>query len=134
VVDEKAKRRPGMIPEAGVKIELADGQEWAFPQPVLELRPRFAGGKVAATYPVVTCGRELDELLEAISEVEDSTSLLSAAATLGAHLLLANYDLTDAELDTLFCVRPSDPTSAEWVEKVVEVAAGQHRPKASAVG
>jgi hypothetical protein len=112
-----------------VPIVLADGQEWHFPKPWLEVHGRFAGGKAVATFPVLTCGPELDELVEACSGYTDNTALLCAAATLGAHLLARNYDLADEDLDTLFAFRVGEPGSWDWARAVMDLATGQSGPK-----
>jgi hypothetical protein len=108
-----------------VPVKLADGQEWLFPKPFLQIHASFAGGKPAGNYPVITAGPELDELVEAMASCEDAAAQLSAAATLGAYLLLRNYDLEDRELDQLFAFRPGDPPSWDWAQRILEVGAGQ---------
>jgi hypothetical protein len=125
MLDERSKRRPECDPAASAPVRLADGQEWLFPKPWLEIHASFAGGKAEGHYPVLTAGPELDELVEAISGCEDNAALLSGAATLGAALLLRNYDLDDRELDQLFAFRPVDPPSWDWAKEVIGIATGQ---------
>ncbi|SRR5579883_2461142 len=125
MLNEITKRRPECDPANSVPIRMADGQEWLFPKPWLQIHASFRGGKAERHYPVVTAGPELDELVAAISRCEDNAALLSGAATLGAHLLCRNYDLDDRELDLLFAFRPSDPDSWEWAREVIGVATGQ---------
>ena len=48
----------------------------------------FGGGKAVRAYPVLTCGPELDGLVEAMAECEDLDSQVVAVASLAAHLLL----------------------------------------------
>jgi hypothetical protein len=134
MIDEQGKRRPECDEANSVAVRLADGQEWLFPRPMLELRAAFRDGKAVSAYPVRAYDRELEELVEALGQCTDDTALLCGAATLGAWLLARNYELTDDELNTLFVGRPSDPASWEWVQEVMAVATSSHRPKPSAVG
>jgi hypothetical protein len=125
MLDEKAKRRECCDPANSVPVKLADGQEWLFPKPWLEIHASFAGGRPAGSYPIITAGPELDELVEAIGRCEDNAAVLSGAATLGAHLLCRNYDLTDEDLDHLFAFRPADPTSWDWARELIGIATGR---------
>lgn len=59
MIDEAAKRRETFDLAASAPVVLSDGQTWYLPRPFLELRPTFAGGKVAGTYPVLTSRRRL---------------------------------------------------------------------------
>jgi hypothetical protein len=108
-----------------VPVKLADGQEWLFPKPWIQIHASFADGNASSHYPVVTAGPELDELVEAMSQCEDAMAQLSGAATMGAYLLLRQYDLTDRELDQLFAFRLTDPSSWDWAKGVIGVATGQ---------
>jgi hypothetical protein len=125
MLDERSKRRPDCDPANSAAIRLADGQEWLFPKPWLEIHASFADGKAAGHYPAVTVGPELDELVEAIGGCEDNAALLTGTATLGAHLLLRNYDLSDRELDLLFAFRSADPSSWDWARDVIGMATGR---------
>jgi hypothetical protein len=115
-------------------VVLADGQTWHLPKPWLEIRPVFRGGRAEASYPVLTYGPELDRFVEVIADEDDWTIQLCLVASLGAHLLNRQYELTDADLDGLFCVRVSQPESGDWVKSVMEVATGRSGPKASSAG
>ena len=73
----------------------------------------FRGGKAVTAYPVLTCGPELDELVEAMADCDDLDGQVVAVASLAAYLLRWHYDLTDAELDQLLAFRAADETSLE---------------------
>ena len=110
-------------------VRLADGQTWYVPKPWLEVRPVFRGGRAAAAYRVLTCGPELDRLVEALADSEDLDAQVVAVASLAAHLLCWHYDLTDAELDELLAFRAADETSLNWLREVFAVATGCSGPK-----
>jgi hypothetical protein len=122
--DERAKRKAEFDERNSVWISLADGGRWAFPKPWLEVHAAFRGGRAVSTYPVLTYGPELDELVGAIGACRDNAALIIGAATLGAFLLRHNYDLSDEDLDCLFAVRVGDPPSWDWAKAVIDVAAG----------
>jgi len=134
VLDEVLKRKPNFDEPNSVRVTLADGQAWAVPKPWLEIRPVFRGGKAASNYPAYTYGPELDDLLAAIAEAEGQLEQLCAVASLAADLLRSHYDLADEDLDQLLAFRRGDPASAEWVERVIEIAAGRSGPKAGRAG
>jgi hypothetical protein len=125
VLDEQAKRKPNFDERNSAPVVLADGQTWHVPKPWLEIRPVFRGGKAVRAYPVLTCGPELDGLVEAMAECDDLDSQVVAVASLAAHLLRWHYDLTDPELDGLLCFRRGDELSLNWLREVFAVATGQ---------
>jgi hypothetical protein len=124
MTDERAKRKPDFDERNAVWITLADGTRWAFPKPWLEVHTSFREGRAVSSYPVLTYGPELDELVAAIGECRDNAALLIGAASLGAFLLRHNYDLSDEQLDRLFAVRVGDPSSWDWAQAVIELATG----------
>jgi hypothetical protein len=113
---------------------LADGQAWFLPKPWLEIRPVFRGGKVVTAWRVLTCGPELDALVEALGESDDLDSQVMAAASLAAHLLRWHYELTDAELDQLLAFRCADASSLDWMREVFRIATGRSGPKVCSAG
>lgn len=125
MLDEPSKRRETCDPRSSVPVRLADGQEWLFPKPFIEIHASFDGGKARATYPVLTYGPDLDALVEAMGQCDDNAALLIGAASLGAYLLKQNYDLADEELDLLFTFRLGDPDSWDWARSVIDIATGQ---------
>ena len=43
-LDEKTLRKPGFID--GIKVTMADGNEWTLPRPKIRFKPRFVEGRV----------------------------------------------------------------------------------------
>lgn len=121
---EASRRKPEMDPEICASIRLADGQNWYFPRPWFEVRPIFRDGKTKHHTRMLTCGDELDVLLEAIGTEEDGVTQALSILTLGAFLLLRNYDLEDEELARLFILRPGDPDSDRVLHEILDVATG----------
>ena len=134
MLDEAAKRKPNFDERNSVPVVLADGQSWHVPKPWLEIRPVFRRGRAVSSYPVLTCGPELDGLIEAMADCDDLDNQVVAAASLAAHLLLWHYDLSDADLDTLLAFRATDETSLNWLREVFAVATGRSGPKRSRAG
>ena len=132
MLDEFDKRIYGKFEERNsVAVRLADGQEWFFPKPWLEVRPVFKHGVAVASYPVYTSGPRLELLVETISECERLDEQVTAIATLAAELLLYHYDLDDSELDQLLAYRVHDEASTSWFSEVVSIATGRSGPKRS---
>ena len=133
-IDETTKRKPNFDERNSAPVVLADGQTWHVPKPWLEIRPVFRGGRAVHAYPVLTCGPELDGLVEAMAECDDLDSQVVAVASLAAYLLRWHYELTDAELDGLLCFRAADDTSLKWLRDVFAIAVGRNGPKAFGAG
>jgi hypothetical protein len=121
---EASRRKADVDIENCTPITLADGQSWYFPRPWLEIRPIFRAGKATANTRMLTCGNELDTLLEAIGTEEDGISQAMLILTLGAFLLMRNYDIKDEELGRLFILRPNDPDSDRILHEILDVATG----------
>ncbi len=134
MIDEKQHRRPSFDEANSAPVILADGQTWYVPKPWLEVRPVFRGGKPTAAYRVLTCGAELDGLIEAMADADDLDAQVIGVASLAAYLLRWNYELSDSELDQLLAFRCSDPSSLQWMRDVFSVATGRTGPKASSAG
>jgi hypothetical protein len=134
MLDERAKRSLQFDERNSTWIDLADGGRWAFAKPWLEVHAAFRDGRAVASYPVLTYGPELDELVNAIDECRDNAALLIGAASLGAYLLRRNYDLSDEELDQLFAFRVGDPSSWDWAKAVIGVATGTSGSRSFRVG
>lgn len=96
---ERSRRKPGA---AGAPVRLADGGEWLLRGPEFRVRP----GRL--TSPLVD--RVLEQVFEAVTLGEELAldDVLAAAAS----LLLANYDLTEAELSDLLTVSPGQECQA----------------------
>jgi hypothetical protein len=100
------------------------------PKPWLEIRPVFRGGRAVTAYPVLTCGAELDALVEAMSDADDIWEQVTAVASLAAYLLRWHYDLDDQELDQLLAFRRADERSLDWMQELFAIATGRSGPKA----
>lgn len=141
---EKYRRKPDFDPEGCIPITLSDGCAWYFPKPWLEITPTFRDGKAVDRTKYLTCGPELDVLIESIGAEEDYGKQVLEVMTLGAFLLLRNYDVTDEELGRLFRYRVGDADSEEMIMSIMDVATGKldrligegaiRDPKARAVG
>src|SRR3954454_25320840 len=121
---EQYRRKVDLDLEICAPIKLADGQEWYFPRPWLEIVPIFRDGKAVDRSKLLTCGPELDLLLESIAEEEDPAREILAVITLGGFLLLRNYDLTDEELEEPSIYRPPYPASQNMIASIIEVGSG----------
>lgn len=121
---ESSRRKPEVDIETCMPITLADGQTWYFPRPWLEIRPIFRESKAATYTRLLTCGDELDTLLQSIGAEEDGIAQAMSILTLGAFLLLRNYDVADDELGRLFVLRPNDPDSDRVLHDILDVATG----------
>ena len=126
-IDEMSRRKPSFDEANSVGVVLADGQVWFVPRTRVVLWPKFQGGEVKSTYPVRSCGPRYDALIQAISEAKTTGELLSGAATLGAWLLLEQYDLSEQDLDALFCGDPGRPATWDWAKDIVAAACGTPR-------
>lgn len=127
-LDEFQRRLPGFS-EASVWIELADGQQWAFPKPWVEIRGVFSGGKPSVGAARTTHGPEFDEIVACLGQVETNEELIVATLMIGAFLLRKNYDLADEELEELFVFRFADESleagSLAMVQAIADVALGR---------
>lgn len=133
MIDEFARRKPNFDEPNSVAVTFVDGQVFFVPKPWVEIRPAFKAGKATRTSRLLTCGPELDAILNSIQDA-DGDDAVAAVATLAAHLLLWHYDLADDELDTLLAYRIGDPTSIAWIGAVMDVATGSSGPKVERAG
>lgn len=134
MLDETALRRENFDEATSEPIALADGQTWHFPKPYLELRASFQNGGAAEARPVLTHGREIEEMLDAIERSDDDATILVKSAALAARLLSFHYELSDDDLNQLFSVRTGEPASWDWVRAVIDVATGRTGPKRGSGG
>lgn len=114
-LDEKALRREPF--SDGVKVKLGDGQEWTFPRPRMRLFPRLKEDGTTASKLVLTHGKAFQEKLDSYFDVpqEDRLGRLEIQVTLAADLLLANYTLDDAALESLLLFDQHDEANmAMW--------------------
>lgn len=134
MLDEASKRKPNFDARNSAPVVLADGQSWFVPKPWLEIRPVFRSGKAVTAYPVLTCGPELDALIEAMGESDDLDGQVTAVASLAAYLLRWHYELTDDDLDQLLAFRIGDETSLDWLRETCNIATGRSGPKVWSAG
>lgn len=121
---EKHRRKPEFDATACTAVELANGQEWYLARPAIQITPVFQDSKAVAGNHLLTCGDELDLLLGMIAEQTEPTAQILAVLTLGAFLLLENYDLEDSELERLLIYRHGEPRSEAMVKGIIDVATG----------
>jgi hypothetical protein len=129
MLDENQHRRPAFDEANAAPVVLADQQTWYLPKPWLEVRPTFKGGRAVDSAPALTCGPEFDALMQAVQDAQGD-DIITAGATLTAHMLLRNYDLTDDQLGTVLVFR--DGTT--WLRDAMAIANGATGPKASGAG
>lgn len=128
--DERAARRGDF--EEGVPIALADGQEWHFRRPRMELYPAI--GPDGSVEPAVSFGPAYHALVEALEAAPTGIDQVGALMKLAVFLLRLNYDLAPADYRTLLPFRADDPANeAMWVA-IAGIATGTAGPKPSAVG
>lgn len=128
-LDERAKRKPN--PSYGEAhchpVVLADGNPWLIARPSWQQAARFKDGRAVETVKWFgySTASGIDDLVEALPHVDDPEVLVSVVATIAAELLSEVYTLTQAELDQLLAIRPSDPDPLRWVRAVADVVTFQ---------
>ena len=123
-LDEKALRKETF--REGVPIRLADGQEWTFAKPYLELRLDFSSGE--PRFPEVgvpTFGPGYWELFEEFLAENDPSMQVLIIARLAIYILRINYNLTDGDLARLLAYRDGDDDNAEMWQSIADVAQGR---------
>lgn len=131
-MNELDLRRPDFDPN-GVPIKLADGQNWTFPLPLIELSPRFDGAEVTLGSST-SFGPDHDALIEAATKAEGILDELKTTWALAASMLRRQYNLDNGQLGTLLRYRKDeDGESQETINAILRVAFG-NPPKASPVG
>jgi hypothetical protein len=132
MLNEETQRRPEF--QAGIAVELADGQQWHFPVPRVRLAPvRTPGGAWA-----VGVGRSglpeyahWAEVLLGLTEA-DPEEYWRIRMTAAATLLCLNYDLEGDELAELLAFEPDAPDgpyTRRWMD--IDAAVLGMVPKAS---
>jgi hypothetical protein len=122
-LDEKSLRKPAF--SAGVKITLADGQEWTLPKPRIRFKPRIVDGKVEIGGGP-SFGPEFDDKLDILFGVTeaDPSELLRIKFELAVRLLAVNYDLKPENFGELIVLEPDDPASDERWEQLCDAIMG----------
>lgn len=132
-LDEVALRKSGF--REGIRVTLADGQEWALPPLIFESYAEVDdSGVIVYKDGVPTYGpgndAELDLLLN-VGDV-DTEEHFRAAYLLALRLLLSNYTLTNAEHRSLLAWKSDGSTTEMW-GGIIAALQGV-RPKPSAGG
>jgi hypothetical protein len=133
MINERSRRLDTFRAEFCEGVKLADGQTWYLPKPWVEICPTFENGAAVDYSRALTVGPDLEVLVDAVRSNEGVAAIL-AIMTLGAFLLRRNYELTDAELETLFVYRDGDSESDAMLRGIVDTATGLHGPKRSRAG
>lgn len=119
----------------GYWIRLGDGQEWAFPRPILRFFPARADDgslALAADHTHDRLYQELRDELIAVDE-DDHYNAMRVQVLIAGHLLSMNYDLDTAALRRLLPVIEDDPENdAMWGALIDVILANP--PKPSPVG
>jgi hypothetical protein len=115
-LDEKSLRKAGF--SEGIKITLADGQEWTLPKPRIRFMPRIVDGKVEIGGGL-SFGPEFDDKLDILFGVAlaEPSERLRVKFEVAVRLLAANYDLKPENFAELIVLEPGDLASDErWVQ------------------
>lgn len=112
MLSETFLRRPEF--SGGMSIALADGQHWAFPDPIHVSRRQSEDPSSDAS--------EYTELLDAIRESDDYAGLRLAELALAIYLLGRNYHLSAPQFRTLLEFDASDPALVESQRAFHELA------------
>ena len=122
-LDEKSLRKPGF--SGGIKVTLADGQEWTLPKPRIRFMPRIVDGKVEIGGGP-SFGPEFDDKLDILFGVAeaDPSERLRIKFEVAVRLLAANYDLKPENFAELIVLEPGDPASDERWEQLCDAMMG----------
>lgn len=132
-LDETAHRRDGFT--RGVAIELADGQAWHFPRPLLGLLPEEADDGSVRFGERARCvfGAAYDALVDAFLEADDGRAEVDALLALAVDLLRRNYDLPAGALRALLPRVPDLDSNTRMWRAIADLALGR-APKPTPVG
>ena len=133
MLDEAAKRKPNFDERNSAPVVLADGQTWWVPKPWLEIRPVFRGGKAVTAYPVLTCGPELDGLIEAMADCEDRRAGHRRGFAGGSPAVLA-LRADRRRAGRAAGISGGRRRSVDWLREVFAVATGRSGPKVYSAG
>ena len=133
MLNEVDKRGPDFVEHDSVRVELADGQQWAFPLPWLVVQPVFENGVAVRSYRRLGYDKTTDILVEMLADLDGPNdgpdAVASVTASLAASLLRMSYDLDEGDLDQLLAFRSDVAGSTDWMVNVVEIATGRHGVK-----
>ena len=123
LLDEVALRLPTFT--EGVRLKLADGQEWEVPRPRFALFPMFDADGSVRVASKTTFGPELEYFLEGDRNEEDPLEDIGRRFKIMVKLLQANYDLKPEDLGRLLEFNMADPFLAEIWRGIGRVLIGQ---------
>ncbi len=122
-LDEKALRKPTFV--EGVRLRLADGQDWIVPKPRFRFFPRFDTEGNVSIGSKLSFGDDLDYILdEDGNENADPSEGLKRRFSVMAKLLTCNYNLGPADLGKLLELNRFDPESAAVWDPIDRLLAG----------
>lgn len=132
-LNEYEKRRPDF--QEGVWVTLADGQDWMFRTPTVQLKPKALEDGSYGFTRAISLGPSFRELLDKVMEADPDEGIpMSACLNLAIPALRLNYDLTDDELADLLIWEPDSPASEEMWGKIIGASTGTYKGKALATG
>jgi hypothetical protein len=122
-LDEKSLRTPGFT--EGVKVTLADGQEWTLPKPRIRFKPRIVDGRVEIGGGP-SFGPEFDDKLDILFGITqaDPAERLRVKFEVAVRLLATNYNLEPDNFAELIELEPGDPVSDERWEQLCNAIMG----------
>jgi hypothetical protein len=131
-LDEVALRRPDFL--GGEPIEMADGQAWILPKPMMEFVPKFAADGTITAGVATSLGPDFDRIMEDYDEAcrasinEDADYQgprpMDVMMAIGVRLLQVNYDIDRDTLAGLLRWRPDDESSTDRWRAITNVARG----------
>jgi hypothetical protein len=122
-LDEKSLRKPGFV--EGIKVKLADGQEWMLPKPKLRFKPKIIDGRVEISGGP-SFGPEFEDKLDVLFGVTDAdpSERLRVKFEVAVRLLAANYNLEPDDFAELIVLEPGDAASDERWEQLSNAIMG----------
>ena len=122
-LDEKSLRK--LTFSEGLKVTLADGQEWTLPKPRIRFKPRIVDGRVEIGGGP-SFGPEFDEKLDILFGITpgDPAERLRVKFEVAIRLLATNYDLEPDNFAELIVLEPGDPVSDDRWDQLCNAIMG----------